>query len=91
MAELIDNAARSRFEMAVGHAVAVVNYARPRGNTIELTHTEVPETLAGQGVGSRLAKAVLDRVRANGLRVVPSCPFIAAYIERNPEYRDLVL
>lgn len=90
MAELIDNSARSRFEMPVDGVLAVVEYARPGGNTIELTHTEVPDALAGQGVGSRLARAVLDNARRDGLRVIPTCPFIAAYIERHPEYRDLV-
>ncbi len=90
MAELTNNAASGRFEMTVGGAVAVVEYARRGEDTIELMHTEVPQALAGQGVGSRLAKAVLEKARTDALRVIPSCPFLAAYIERHPEYRDLV-
>jgi predicted GNAT family acetyltransferase len=55
-----------------------------------LTHTEVPEVLSGQGVGSKLVRGVLDRLRAEGSKVVPRCEFAAAYMERHPEYRDLL-
>ncbi|HEX7775877.1 MAG TPA: GNAT family N-acetyltransferase, partial [Parvibaculum sp.] len=53
--------------------------------------TVVPEELGGKGVGSRLAKGALDAVRAEGLKVVPQCPFIAAYIKKHPEYQPLVI
>lgn len=54
-------------------------------------HTEVDPAFEGQGVGSQLAKAALDDVRARGLELVPRCPFIAAYIRRHSEdYLDLV-
>ena len=43
-----------------------------------------------RGVGSRLIRAALDSARDQGLRVVPQCPFVRAFIERHPEYRDLV-
>ena len=89
MPEITDNAAASRYELDVDGTAAFVEYARA-GDAIVLVHTEVPEALAGQGVGSRLAKAVLERVRAHGGKVVPRCEFIASYIERHPEYRDLV-
>ncbi len=90
MAEVTDNKPLNRFEMDVGGTAAVVEYVR-EPNRIILVHTEVPAALAGQGVGSRLAKAVLDRLRAEGTKVVPKCEFIAAYIERHPEYNDLVV
>jgi uncharacterized protein len=91
MAETItDNAAAGRFELAVGGALAFVDYRRS-GTTLVLTHAEVPAALAGQGVGSRLVRAVLELVRARGERVVPRCPFVARYIERHAEYRDLVV
>ena len=84
-----DNAAENRFEMEVERSVAFVTYRRD-GDRIALIHTEVPPALSGKGVGSRLARDVLQEVRTRGLHVVPRCEFIAAYIERHPEYRDLL-
>ncbi len=89
MDHLTDNKTLSRYEMDVDGTAAFVDYAREDG-TIVLVHTEVPEALSGQGVGSRLAKAVLDSVREDDGRVVPRCEFIASYIDRHPEYRELV-
>ena len=54
------------------------------------THTEVFDAYEGKGVGSALARGALDDVRARGGRLVALCPFIAAYLERHPEYADLV-
>ena len=90
MSEVKDNAAASRFEMASGGAVAFVEYERTSDGRMALVHTEVPEALSGQGVGSKLVRGALDAVRAEGLTVVPRCEFVAAYIERHPEYRDLL-
>ena len=89
MSEVGDNTAASRFEMASGDAVAFVEYTRA-GDRIVLTHTEVPEALSGQGVGSKLVRGPLDALRAEGVEVVPRCEFVAAYIARHPEYRDLL-
>jgi uncharacterized protein len=89
MSEVKDNPATSRFEMASGGAVAFVEYKR-EGHRIVLTHTEVPEAMSGKGVGSTLARSVLDSIRAEGGKVVPRCEFVAAYIGRHPEYRDLL-
>lgn len=90
MVEIRDNPAMSRFEMAVGDAVAFVAYRRD-GNRMVLTHTEVPEAMSGRGVGSKLVRGVLDRLLREGVAVRPRCEFIAAYIERHLEYRDLLV
>jgi uncharacterized protein len=90
MSDVRDNPARDRFEMASGDAVAFVEYLREGGDRIVLTHAEVPEALSGQGVGSKLVRGVLDALRAEGSRIVPRCEFVAAYVGRHPEYRDLV-
>lgn len=87
-AEITDNAARHRYELAVDGTTAFVTYRRGAGK-ITFVHTEVPESLAGRGIGGRLARHVLDAARHDGLTVVPLCPFIAAYMERHPEYDDL--
>jgi predicted GNAT family acetyltransferase len=84
-----DNPTMSRFEMVSGDALAFVEYRRT-GNQIVLTHTEVPEAMAGQGVGSKLVSGVLDVLRAEGAMIVPRCDFVAAFIERHPGYRDLI-
>ena len=63
---------------------------RRRNGRIAFTHTEVDEALEGRGFGSRLAAAALDDARRQGLEVVPLCPFIARFIDRHPEYEDLV-
>ncbi len=89
MSEVTDNPAASRLEMDSGSAVAFVEYERAGGGRIALLHTEVPEALSGQGVGSKLVRGTLDAVWAEGLKVVPRCGFVAAYVERHPEYRDL--
>ncbi|WP_395672599.1 GNAT family N-acetyltransferase [Inquilinus sp.] len=89
MADVTDNPALSRYEMAVDGVTAFVEYSRD-GDVLALTHTEVPEALSGRGVGSALARGTLDQIRAAGLTIRPLCPFIAAYIERHPEYADLV-
>ncbi|MBP0444493.1 N-acetyltransferase [Roseomonas sp. SSH11] len=89
-AQVTDNAARHRFEMQEGEATAIIAYRQAGPGRIDMLHTEVPESLSGQGVGSRLVQGALDLARADGLKVVPSCSFVAAYIKRHPEYADLV-
>jgi len=87
--EIIDNVEAKRFQTTVDGHTAVVTYHR-EGDIITYEHTVVPEQLKGGGVGSALAKYVLDYARAEGLQVVPNCPFIAAYIRRHMEYDDLI-
>jgi len=87
--QVADNAAKSRFEATVDGETAILVY-RLSGDTITLVHTEVPAALGGRGLGGELARAALDSARARGLKVVPSCPFVRAYIARHPEYADLV-
>lgn len=85
-----NNAARNRYELTVGDATAVVEYEK-RDGAIVFTHTEVPESMAGQGIGSALARGALEDARSSGQKVVPVCPFVAKYIQRHPEYQDLVV
>ena len=89
MPAITDNTARGRYEMVVDGQTAYVTYARQNGR-MTLMHTEVPDTLAGRGIGSALARAVLDDIRRRELRVVPECEFIAGYIKRHPDFADLV-
>lgn len=89
MSDVSNNEAESRFELEIdGHLAAA--YYRLAPGVVTFTHTEVPSSLSGQGVGSRLAKGALEQVRAKGLKVVAQCPFIAAYIDKHPEFQDLL-
>lgn len=87
--EIIDNRGRNRYELTLDGVTAHVDYARAPG-VITFIHTIVPEELGGRGVGSKLAQFVLDDARRHGEKVIPKCPFIAAYIKRHSEYQDLV-
>jgi predicted GNAT family acetyltransferase len=89
MEELKDNAALSRYELPVGDRIATAYYRRD-GDRLVLTHTEVPTELRGQGVGAILVRAVLDDIRARGLRVVPRCPFVKSFIDSHSDYLDLL-
>lgn len=80
---------KNRFEANIEGHTAFVDYKR-HGDTIWLTHTEVPKELEGRGIGSALAKHALDYAAANSLHVVPACPFIEDYIGSHPEYASLV-
>lgn len=80
-----------RFEATEGSATAgFVEYIQTDAGLIVFTHTEVDRAYEGKGVGSQLARQVLDYSRAEGLSVLPLCPFIAGYIRRHAEYQDLL-
>ncbi|WP_416463693.1 GNAT family N-acetyltransferase [Sphingomonas sp. VDB2] len=84
-----NNEAEGRYELAVDGQLAIAAYDRREGALV-FTHTQVPEALEGQGVGSRLVKDALADARAQNLKVVPLCEFVAAYIERHPQEQDLL-
>ena len=63
---------------------------RPAGASVIIAHTEIDERRAGEGLGSVLVRGALDRIRADGKTVIPTCPFTAAFIQRHPEYVDVV-
>ena len=85
------NEAASRFEARVGEKVAFLTYRDARDGALVLIHTEVPDSLRGVGLAGQLARAALDYARAVGRRVVVICPFVKRYLDRHPDYRDLVI
>ena len=85
-----DNETASRFELVVdGELIGVADY-RVRGDRVVLPHTEIVRHLRGRGYGDVLVQGVLDRIRPTGRKVVPTCWFVAQFIDANPEYRDLL-
>jgi predicted GNAT family acetyltransferase len=87
--EVRDNPAQSRFEFIADDGTAAAYYDLSPG-VITFIHTEVPRALEGRGIGAQLARGALEAVRARGLKVVAECPFIRGYIERHPEFQDLL-
>ncbi len=89
-AEVVDDVARSRFEVLVdGEVAGFAEYRRTPGR-VSFTHTVVEPAFEGRGLGAVLARRALDATRAAGEQVLPYCPFIRGYIARHPEYLDLV-
>ena len=89
MSKIRQNAARHRYELDVDGGQALAFYRLADG-VMTITHTEVPAALRGRGLGSEMMRGVLANVRTQKLKVVPACPFVAAYIKRHPEFEDLL-
>jgi uncharacterized protein len=87
---LTDAPDRHRFELEVdGALVGFIDY-RVDDVAVVMTHAEIDPRSGGRGLGSEMVKGALDAVRASGRRVVPRCSFVAAYIDRHPEYQALL-
>ena len=85
-----DNPDRKRFEIDLGDgSLAIAEYTLPAGK-IMFTHTEVPEAHEGKGIGTTLIRFALDAARDRGLKVIPICPFFAAYMQKNADVQDLL-
>ncbi|HEU4617774.1 MAG TPA: GNAT family N-acetyltransferase [Gammaproteobacteria bacterium] len=83
-----DRAAR-RFEIVVDGRMSYLSYTSAGDGTIDLRHTFVPAELRGRGIASRIVERALEHAREHGLKVIPTCPFVAAYLRRHPEHEDL--
>jgi NAD+ kinase len=89
-AVVVDSFERQRYEILLGGEVAGVLHYRRHGSRIELAHTEIETSFEGRGLAGRLASAALDDARARATPVAASCPFVRGYLERHPEYSDLL-
>lgn len=88
--EITDNAQLSRFEIHEDGVLAGFAAYERHPDQLVITHTEVEPEFEGQGIGSALARGALDHVRKDGLTVVPKCAFVKGWIEKHPDYQDLV-
>jgi len=84
-----NNQAKDQFETTVDGHLGVLTYAE-RDGKLYLLHTGVDDALEGQGVGSALVRTAAEYARASGLRIVPFCHFAKGWLERHPEYADLI-
>jgi uncharacterized protein len=89
MATVRDNKAQSRFELDVEGGIAFANY-RATPSAVIITHTETPRALRVRGIASELVKGALALIRADGHKVMAGCGFVVDYLEKHPEYADLV-
>jgi len=83
-------AASHRFVARSASAEAVLDYTTIDAHTLDYHHTFVPPALRGGGIASRLTESALRYARDNGLKVRPTCPFVARYLRRHPEFQSLV-
>lgn len=91
MPDVRDNTEKSRFEIDVdGKVAGFAEYERRRDGEIVFTHTEMDDAYEGQGLAAKLARGALDMVRTSGDKVVAECAFIAGWIERHDDYKDLL-
>ncbi len=88
--QVIHNREASRFEMAIEDQQAVVNYRMAGTETYNLYHAGVPAEFEGRGFGRRLVQGALEHIKAEGKKFIPTCPFIALYVRRHPEYEAFV-
>ncbi|MGK7296308.1 MAG: GNAT family N-acetyltransferase [Candidatus Wenzhouxiangella sp. M2_3B_020] len=78
-----------RFEIKVEGHVGVLDYTRD-GDVVSMDSVRVPDAIGGRGVAGDLTRHALDHARAGGWKVVPRCPYVRKWIERHPDYADLV-
>lgn len=86
---VIDNTEHGRFEMLVDGAVVFASYRRADG-IVTINHVEAPPHLRGTGAAPRLMQGVMEKLRAEGARVIPRCSYAAAWLKRHPEFADML-
>ena len=90
MTEVRDNKDRLRYEIVVDGVVAGFLQYNMRGGRLILVHTEIDDEYGGRGLATELVRGALDDARGRNVRIVPICPFVEGFLERHPEYDDLV-
>lgn len=83
------NTDKNCFETTIDGHTGFISY-QDQGDSIIYDHTIVPSELGGKGVGSALVKHALNYARNENKKVIPQCSFVASYINKHPEYQDLL-
>jgi len=86
---VVHNAAEERFELRIGGELCLLNYRRSAGKLV-LYHTEVPQPFEGRGLAERMTRAALDFARSENLQVEPRCSYAVYFMQKHPEYDDLL-
>lgn len=88
--DVINNERMRRYELPIAADAMAVAYYTVEDGRVVLRHTEVPFEYGGQGIGTRLARAVFEKLKAERRRVIAKCPFMASYAARHPEYAQML-
>lgn len=88
--EVVHNAKENRFEARVEGALCVLDY-HLSGALLSIDHTGVPTAVEGRGIAAALTREALETARRESWRVAPNCAYAKSYIERHPEYGDLLV
>ena len=89
--ETINNQEESRFELWVDGHLAKIDYKIGRSGNIYLIHTEVAKEITQKGVANKIVTDALEWIRQQRMKMIPSCPYVKAYLKRNPgEYEDIL-
>ena len=85
-----DQGSRGHYHLVVdGQEAGELDFREHEGRRV-FVHTGVREAYEGMGLGSQLARRALDDARAEGLQIIPQCPYVRAYLERHPQDQDLI-
>ena len=84
-----DNMVQHRFELTEDGGTAFAQYRRHPG-VLVIPHVEAPPALQGTGAAGRLMEGVVAHARAEGLKIVPSCPYATAWFKRHPNLADML-
>lgn len=84
------NSTTQRFEITIDGITAFLSYQVCDSGVWDYNHTIVPKELGGRGLGSQLVKFALDYAKSENKKIIASCSFVASYVDKHPEYQDLV-
>lgn len=88
--EFLINKDKKRFELMVDGHIAFIEYILSNDNIMFLTHTEVPKSLGGKGVGTAIVEKALNYIKEHNYTLAPLCPFVAKYLIRHPEWQSVL-
>jgi uncharacterized protein len=89
MPDVVDNTTKSHFELTEEGLTAFATYRRA-GTRVTIPHVEAPVPLRGKGTASRLMEGIVALAHSEGFKIVPSCPYAAAWFRRHPENGDVL-
>ena len=87
---IIHNSTTQRFEITIDGITTFLSYQVCDSGVWNYNHTIVPKELGGRGLGSQLVKFALDYAKSENKKIIASCSFVASYVDKHPEYQDLV-
>ncbi|ASD62982.1 GNAT family N-acetyltransferase [Bdellovibrio bacteriovorus] len=88
----VENKLNDRFTLPIpGAGEGVLLYRRGRNNALDLYSTVVPEAARGQNLGDKLVRAALDFAKQEGVKIIPTCPYVAHWFSKHPEESGMLL